>query len=246
MKSFAKLNIFLKIVGFRGQYHELKSRFILYKELYDEIDLVSRISDGLIIDNPFSDNIIFKAYSQIANLGFANELDEYFKANQVRLTKNIPIGGGLGGGSSNAAAFLCLVNERLNLNISNDKLIKIAHNIGADVAFFLSGFDAANVSGIGEIVEPFDDEIPNLDLITSPIFCSTPKVFAQYRAEFKGFDMDLANRLWGLKSSEILNNYKNSDLNDLLKPCQTLYSELKISDNEFLSGSGSSKFKLKI
>ena len=43
-----------------------------------------------------------------------------------------------------------------------------------------------------------------------------------------------------------LNNYKNSDLNDLLKPCQTLYSELKISDNEFLSGSGSSKFKLKI
>ena len=100
MKSFAKLNIFLKIVGFRGQYHELKSRFILYKELYDEIDLVSRISDGLIIDNPFSDNIIFKAYNQIANLGFANELDEYFKANQVKLTKNIPIGGGLGGGSS--------------------------------------------------------------------------------------------------------------------------------------------------
>ncbi|WP_096023368.1 4-(cytidine 5'-diphospho)-2-C-methyl-D-erythritol kinase [Campylobacter lanienae] len=246
MKSFAKLNIFLKIVGFRGQYHELKSRFILYKELYDEIDLVSRISDGLIIDNPFSDNIIFKAYNQMANLGFANELDEYFKANQVKLTKNIPIGGGLGGGSSNAAAFLHLVNERLNLNISNDKLIKIARNIGADVAFFLSGFEAANVSGIGEIVEPFDDEIPNLELITSPIFCSTPKVFAQYRAEFKGFDMDLANRLWGLKSSEILNHYKNSDLNDLLKPCQTLYNELKISDNEFLSGSGSSKFKLKI
>ncbi|MCR8678442.1 MULTISPECIES: 4-(cytidine 5'-diphospho)-2-C-methyl-D-erythritol kinase [Campylobacter] len=246
MRSFAKINVFLKIVGFRNNYHEIKSRFILYKGLYDEIDLVSRVSDGLIIDNPFSDNIIFKAYNKIANLGFASELDEYFKDNQVKLIKNIPSGGGLGGGSSNAAAFLHLVNDRLNLNISKEKLIQIAHNIGADVAFFVSRFDAANVSGIGEIVEAFDDDIPNLDIVTSPIFCSTPKVFARYRAEFKGFDIDLANKLCQMKSKEILNSYENIRLNDLLKPCQEIYSNLSVASDEFLSGSGSSKFKLKI
>ncbi len=246
MKSYAKINIFLKIVGFRGNYHELKSRFILYKELYDEIDLVDRIGDGLIIDNPFDDNIIFKVYNFLENLGFANELGEFFKNHQVKLIKNIPAGGGLGGGSSNAAALLHLVNDRLNLNLSKDKLMQIAHNIGADVAFFVSKFDSANVSGIGEIVEEFDDDIPNLDIITSPIFCSTPKVFTKYRAKFKDFDTDLANKLCLMKSSQILSTYSNIELNDLLKPSQEIYSELKIASNEFLSGSGSSKFKLKI
>ncbi|MBQ8608639.1 MAG: 4-(cytidine 5'-diphospho)-2-C-methyl-D-erythritol kinase [Campylobacter sp.] len=246
MKSYAKINIFLKIVGFRGNYHELNSRFILYKELYDEIDLVDRIGDGLIIDNSFDDNIIFKVYNFLENLGFANELGEFFKNHQVKLIKNIPAGGGLGGGSSNAAAFLHLVNDGLNLNLSKDKLMKIAHNIGADVAFFVSKFDSANVSGIGEIVEEFDDDIPNLDIITSPIFCSTPKVFTQYRAKFKGFDKDLASKLCLMKSSQILSTYSNIELNDLLKPSQEIYSELKIASNEFLSGSGSSKFKLKI
>lgn len=246
MKSYAKINIFLKITGFRGNYHELKSRFILYKELYDEIDLVDRIGDGLIIDNPFDDNIIFKVYNFLENLGFANELGEFFKNHQVKLIKNIPAGGGLGGGSSNAAAFLHLVNDRLNLNLSKDKLMQIAHNIGADVAFFVSKFKAANVSGIGEIVEEFDDDIPNLDIITSPIFCSTPKVFNQYRANFNGFDENLARDLKKLKSSEILVNFTNIELNDLLKPCQQIYHELDIANDEFLSGSGSTKFKPKI
>ncbi len=246
MKSYAKINIFLKIVGFRGNYHELKSRFILYKELYDEIDLVDRIGDGLIIDNPFDDNIIFKVYNFLENLGFTNELGEFFKNHQVKLIKNIPAGGGLGGGSSNAAALLHLVNNRLNLNLSKDKLMQIAHNIGADVAFFVSKFDSANVSGIGEIVEEFDDDIPNLDIITSPIFCSTPKVFMQYRAKFKDFDTDLASKLCLMKSSQILSTYSNIELNDLLKPSQEIYSELKIASNEFLSGSGSTKFKPKI
>lgn len=245
MRSFAKINIFLKITGFRGNYHELSSRFIICDWLYDEVELVERISDGLIIDNPFSDNIIFKAYDALVALGFSKQLEEFFKFHQVSLIKNIPVGGGLGGGSSNAATFLHLVNDRLNLNISQKKLMQIAHKIGADVAFFVSKFKAANVSGIGEIVEEFDDDIPNLDIITSPIFCSTPKVFNQYRANFNGFDESLARDLRKLKSSEILVNFTNIELNDLLKPCQQIYRELDIANDEFLSGSGSTKFKTK-
>lgn len=245
MKSFAKINIFLKITGFRRNYHELSSRFILCDWLYDEIELVGRVGDGLIIDNPFSDNIVFKAYDALKELGFGNELGEFFKSHQVSLIKNIPAGGGLGGGSSNAAAFLHLVNDKLNLNISQENLMQIAHKIGADVAFFVSKFKAANVSGIGEIVEYFDDEIPDLAVITSPIFCSTPKVFAQYRANFSGFDERLAKDLQKMKSSEILANFTNTQLNDLLKPCQQIYNELSIASDEFLSGSGSTKFKTK-
>ncbi|MPB72533.1 4-(cytidine 5'-diphospho)-2-C-methyl-D-erythritol kinase [Campylobacter fetus subsp. testudinum] len=246
MRSYAKLNIFLKITGFRGNYHEIKSRFILFKDIFDEIEFVKKTSDEFIQNDKIQNNIIEKARVELEKLGFKNELDEFFKFNQVKLIKNIPIGGGLGGGSSNAAMFLNLANDSLNLKIPKEKLIQISKNIGADVPFFLSGFNSANVSGIGEIVSVFDDDIPKIDIIKSKIFCSTKDVFSRYKECFFKFDTDLALNLEKLSSKEILNSYKNYELNDLLKPCTALYPDLKISQNEFLSGSGSTKFKLSI
>ncbi|ALV24345.1 4-diphosphocytidyl-2-C-methylerythritol kinase [Campylobacter iguaniorum] len=244
MKSYAKINIFLKITGFRGNYHEISSRFVLFKALFDEINFIKRQSDELILGDKIENNIIFKAKFELENLGFKNEIDEFFKLNQINLIKNIPMGGGLGGGSSNAAAFLNMVNDELNLGIKPQKLMQIAKNIGADVSFFVSKFDSANVSGIGEIVSEFDDDLPDIKLITSPIFCSTPAVFAKFRSSFCGFDLDLASNLEKLSSKEILTSFKNYELNDLLKPCLELYPNLEVQDNEFLSGSGSTKFSL--
>ncbi|CUU78675.1 4-(cytidine 5'-diphospho)-2-C-methyl-D-erythritol kinase [Campylobacter hyointestinalis] len=245
MRSYAKLNIFLKIIGTRGDYHEIISRFVLFEELYDEINFIKKTTDEFIKDDYIPENIIKKARISLENLGFKNELDEFFTTHQVKLIKKIPCGGGLGGGSSNAAAFLNLANEELNLKIPKEKLMKISKNIGADVAFFVSEFKSANVSGIGEIVENFYDDVPNLGIITSDIFCSTPKVFREFRQNFFKFDINLAKNLEQLSSNEILHSYQNYELNDLLRPCLKLYPNLIIKQNEFLSGSGSTKFILK-
>lgn len=243
MKAYAKINIFLKIIGVKNGYHELKSRFIIFPEIYDEISFISRKSEDLIFDDKIENNIINKAYSELAKAGFKNELDEFFKSKQIFLQKNIPSGAGLGGGSSDAASFLLLANKELNLNIPKETLLKISSKIGADVAFFTSEEKAANVSGFGEIIEPFDDEIPELKLILSPIFSSTKAVYDQFDKENLNPDIKLSNSLFKQKSKEILNTYKNYELNDLLLPCKIVNPELEISKNDFLSGSGSALFR---
>ncbi|NLK66195.1 MAG: 4-(cytidine 5'-diphospho)-2-C-methyl-D-erythritol kinase [Campylobacteraceae bacterium] len=253
MKSYAKLNVFLKIVGTRGNFHEINSRFILHKELFDEIEFVeSGENNGLkIISNIeiSGENIIQKAYSELAKFSggvYKETLKEYFKNHAVKLTKNIPMGAGLGGGSSNAGAFLNLTNQTLNLGISKQDLVKISEFIGSDVAFFTSGLTSANVSGLGEIVESFDDDIPSLEIKTPDIFASTPQIYQTFRANFMDkINPSLAKELLSLSSKEILENYKNYELNDLLYPFQKLNPEFKLKESEFLSGSGSSYFYIK-
>ncbi|MBR8462111.1 4-(cytidine 5'-diphospho)-2-C-methyl-D-erythritol kinase [Campylobacter sp. faydin G-105] len=246
MKSFGKINIFLKVVGTRGNYHEILSRFVRYDEIFDEIKFEKSDKFSIESNVNIENNIILKAVNELKNAGFANELDEFFKTHKIVVEKNIPMGAGLGGGSSNAATFLLIVNDELNLNLSRERLSQIGANIGADVAFFVSGFRAANVSGIGEIVREFDDDIPSLELFTPDVFCSTPTVYKKFRDNFiQNIDLNLANKFINLSSIELLKNYKNSELNDLYKPCIALYPELKIYKDKFLSGSGSSMFSIK-
>ena len=251
MKSYAKLNIFLKITGTRGNYHEILSRFILYKNLYDEIyfDSSKNSSENLqILSNVKIDgeNIINKAYNELLKTKFKSEISKFFKTHAVILEKNIPMGAGLGGGSSNAATFLNLTNQTLNLNFSKKELIEISKNIGSDVAFFITEFESANVSGVGEIVENFNDDIPNLEVFTPSIFASTPEIYAKFRSDFMDkIDLNLAKKLKNLSTKEILKKYKNYELNDLLAPFQAINPNFKLKENEFFSGSGSSYFKTK-
>ncbi|MSN96676.1 4-(cytidine 5'-diphospho)-2-C-methyl-D-erythritol kinase [Campylobacter sp. FMV-PI01] len=250
MKSYAKINIFLKIVGTRGDYHEIKSRFVLFEELFDEIYFKKKPKNDKfqIISNAKIDGInsIQKAYNELEKLGFEKQLKDFFRYHSVILNKNIPQGGGLGGGSSNAATFLKMVNLELNLNIDKKSLMQISKNIGSDVGFFVSEFKSANVSGVGEIVEEFKDDIPNLSLKTTQIFSSTPKIYKEFRENFMDkIDINLAKNLTNLSSKEILKNYKNIDLNDLLPPFKKLNPNFMLKDDEFLSGSGSSYFYVK-
>ncbi|MFC2747693.1 MAG: 4-(cytidine 5'-diphospho)-2-C-methyl-D-erythritol kinase [Campylobacter concisus] len=247
MKSFAKINIFLKIVGTRGSYHEILSRFILCEQLFDEIYFKKSDSFAIECNNSdIKDNIIQKAIDELKRASFSNELDEFFSSHKIIINKNIPIGAGLGGGSSNAATFLLMVNDELNLNIKRENLMQIASKIGADVAFFVSGYKAANVSGIGEIIEEFDDEVPGLNIFTPNVFCSTPAVYQEFRSNFLQYiDVNTAKKMQNLKSKELLEIYKNRELNDLFAPCFKLYPQMNEFKDKFLSGSGSSVFSVK-
>lgn len=251
MKSYAKLNIFLKIVGTRGSYHEISSRFVLWRQLFDELNFepadkfeleCKHKGQNLEIEN----NIVLKAFKALGEAGYAHELDEFFSSHKIVLHKNIPMGAGLGGGSSNAAAFLNLANETLNLGISRERLCEIGARVGADVPFFVSGLNAANVSRIGEVIAPFDDELPALEVITPEIFCSTPAVYGEFRANFMHtISPDLAREMSKMTSQKLLETYKNSELNDLYAPCFRIYADLAKFKDMYLSGSGSSVFCLK-
>ena len=247
MKAYAKINVFLKVVGTRGGYHEIASRFVLRRELFDEISFER--ASGFALEcgaAQIEDNIILKAKAALEQAGFARELTEFFGSHKIVLKKHIPIGAGLGGGSSDAAAFLRLANEELNLKISRERLTKIAQNIGADVAFFVSGFEAANVRGIGEIIEPFEDRLPAIEILTPAIFCSTGAVYNEFRANFmQNINAAQAQEMLRLGSEQLLARYDGPRLNDLFAPCIKLYPQMDRYRDMFLSGSGSSVFFLK-
>lgn len=248
LKAPAKLNIFLKITGrlsdgANAGYHTLSSRFVRFDGLYDELNIIERKDDtGLIFDNKIENNIINKAYDILAQNGYENALKAYFADKQIYLVKNIPSGAGLGGGSSDAASFLLLMRDILGFD---SRLLKeMSAKIGADVSFFTSGFKSANVRGFGQIVESFDDEIPTLGVILSKVFCSTPEVYKAYSKANFIKDINLAKKLENSSSKEILASYENFVLNDLLAPVMAIYAGFDIKENEFLSGSGSAKFKV--
>lgn len=78
MKSFAKINVFLKVVGTRGNYHEILSRFVLCEQLFDEIYFEKSNSFAIECDNKeIKENIIQKAIDELKKAGFSNELDEF-------------------------------------------------------------------------------------------------------------------------------------------------------------------------
>jgi 4-diphosphocytidyl-2-C-methyl-D-erythritol kinase len=241
-KSYAKINIFLKIEGRAPNgYHLLNSRFMKVKELYDEIEIVDGNFHILGVDCPMRDNTIFKAYLELTKR--YPESKKYFIGKQIKVTKNIPEMAGLGGGSSNAATFLKMANKLTNLNLPIEELVDIAKMIGSDVPFFIYDFDVANVSGTGEIIKEYKETPIDIEVITPPIGCDTAKVYQTYRQQF--FNPAKSN-FDEITSIELLNSYSNKELNDLLAPAMNSCSELwKYTNEGFMSGSGSSFFRLK-
>lgn len=247
-KSYAKVNIFLKISNKRDSYHELVSRFVRVHSLYDTVSFIKSSRKAFDIIGSFGCNLetntVYKAYKLLEKY---NDVEEFFKNYSVKIEKNIPEFAGLGGGSSNAATFLIMTNKYCNLNLSKDELCKIAVNIGADVPFFVYEYDSANVTGIGEIVEKFDENILNIETITPKVKCNTGEIFKVFRENFyKQISKEDANKLLKMKSTEILNNFDIKEANDLFEPAISVYSELKeyVKDGWYFSGSGSSFFKV--
>ncbi|NQY37090.1 MAG: 4-(cytidine 5'-diphospho)-2-C-methyl-D-erythritol kinase [Alteromonadaceae bacterium] len=175
--SPAKLNLFLHIVGRRDDgYHELESIF-QFLDFGDTIEI--KVTDNNKIDllTPVEgvenqDNLIVKAA-----LLLQKNTRNTFGA-QIKITKILPMGGGLGGGSSNAATVLLALNALWNTNLTNEKLAEIGLTLGADVPIFIHGF-AAFAQGVGEkLTQVTPKEYwyliskPNCSISTASVFTS--------------------------------------------------------------------------
>jgi len=250
-KAYAKVNTFLKVTGLRGDYHEIISRFMRVDTLYDELSFLKKNTDEFKIIGDFScqteQNTIYKAYVALLEYTKNESLEKLMQTYAVKVDKHIPAFAGLGGGSSDAATYLKMCNEVLHLNLSIKELAEIGLTVGADVPFFIYGYDSANVSGIGEIVEKFDEPLLSFDVYTPKVEISTPKVYKSYRLNFfDPIDESEVQRLKNTTSLHVLNSSTPEEANDLFSPALKEYPKLKQYQKEgyYFSGSGSSFFKV--
>jgi 4-diphosphocytidyl-2-C-methyl-D-erythritol kinase len=244
-KAHAKINTFLKITGHRDGYHTLISRFVRVPHLYDTIHFVAQECEEFTIegcgDLPVKSNTIYQCFKAM------NIETDFFKHHKVVVQKRIPTGAGLGGGSSDAGAFMRLFNEVCQLNIEPHRLAQIGATVGADIPFFVYNYEAANVRGFGEIVEPFEDRAFEIELLTPSIHCDTPLVYKTFKHElfhtiepeyFKGWDQ--------LSTPEILLQTDPIHANDLYRASLIAYPQLKkiAPKGWYFSGSGSTFFRI--
>ncbi len=248
-KSYAKVNIFLKIARKRNNYHELVSRFVRIKNLYDLISFERYKCEQFTLIGDFGcetkKNTIFKAYDYLAKK--YKNVEVLFENYQVVVQKNIPEFAGLGGGSSNCATFIVMVNEVCKLGLNKDELAQIGAKIGADVPFFIYEYDSANVTGIGEIVKKFNEESLNIEIITPDILCDTGAIFKSFRDDYYNeISRSDTLKLLNMKSMDILKKLTISEANDLYLPAKSCYNTLEnyAKKDWYFSGSGSSFFRI--
>lgn len=154
LESPAKLNLFLHIVGRRPNgYHLLQTVFQLV-DYTDTLSFSLREDDAIhLMTNtpsiPDSDNLIMKAAMALRGL------HPHLPGVDIHLEKRIPMGAGMGGGSSNAATTLLALNHLWGLNLSESQLMKLGLALGADVPVFVAGHSAFG-EGIGEVLTPID------------------------------------------------------------------------------------------
>jgi 4-diphosphocytidyl-2-C-methyl-D-erythritol kinase len=250
-KAPAKVNIFLKIIGRENGYHLLRSRFMRVETLYDTIRFVPAECERFTIEGtpeiPRESHTLYRAYRALNEATGDLDILEFFYRHKVVVEKRIPARAGLGGGSSDAGTFLRAVHRLCNLKISLDELAAIGAEVGADVPFFVYGYPSANVSGFGEIVEPFDEAPLPLEIFTPPVACDTAAVYRTFAERFSDAVDPEASRDWsGRSSRELLARHSDpTELNDLYPAARLLCPELETHAREgwYFSGSGSSFFR---
>ena len=178
-RSFAKINLHLEVLGKREDgYHELRTIF----QTVDLCDLVTieLSDDGIELD--VEKEKVPSGPENLAHKAAAAYLERWAPARgvRIRLRKTIPIGGGLGGGSSNAATVLLALQELLDSPAPTGELASVARSLGADVPYFLVGGTALGTGRGDQIVAL--EELPETEiwLVTPPVSISTAEVFAQF------------------------------------------------------------------
>ncbi|WDP93190.1 MAG: 4-(cytidine 5'-diphospho)-2-C-methyl-D-erythritol kinase [Desulfobacter sp.] len=256
--SPAKLNLFLYVTGKRDNgFHELYSLMVPVS-LSDRL-VIELGGHGIraVCEHPGvpedKSNLVCRAAERFMDVCRSRGINLPFEGMRIIIEKNIPVGGGLGGGSSNAASVLTGLNRVAGSPLTGTELEQMGLALGADVPFFISGRPAF-ATGVGEILQPCGDLPEIWAVIVSPgVFSSTVDVFKKLEFGLT-FQPDYimntgSNALpfdFGFDGGGELHN-------DLEDPACKLYPEIGSTKKEMelllqrkvhMSGSGSSLFAL--
>lgn len=196
--SPAKLNLFLHITGQRANgYHDLQTVF-QFIDLYDDIHIRTTEKSDIELLTPIAgvankDNLIVKA-AELLKKSSGCSLGA-----EIKIDKILPMGGGLGGGSSNAATILLALNALWQTNLSLAELAKLGLTLGADVPIFIHGY-AAFAEGIGEHLTPVSPTEywylitrPDCSISTAEVFQSEGLTRNTPKISVDNFDIDLCH-----------------------------------------------------
>jgi len=190
----AKINLFLKVLGKRPDgYHDIFSWFQTL-DLADRIEIHKTIDRkiNLITDHPDlsvgPDNLIYKAAKTIQD-NYTPEIGF-----QIKLEKRIPIGAGLGGGSSDAAAVIKGLNHLLRLGLTVSQMVDLGLEIGSDVPFFFSR-GQAEVTGRGERVREISLPVDYQALLVTPPFeIRAAEAYRKFKLDLTVKELDVSFR----------------------------------------------------
>lgn len=175
--SPAKINWFLHVTGRRDDGYHLLETVFQRIDWCDDLEIVANPSGVIVMTGdlcgvPMEKNLAYKAAMSLRQYVERPELGA-----SIQLTKSIPMGAGLGGGSSNAATVLLALNELWTLGLSNIELQRLGVTLGADVPFFVSGMAAAFASAVGEQLQELDLPEREVLLVKPPVHVNTAAVF---------------------------------------------------------------------
>ncbi len=147
----AKVNLYLRVVGKRRDGYHLIDSLMVPVSLYDEIEITTSRTTKSVLTVTCDDPIVPVGKKNLAYKAAALVLDRASVSEPVHIhiRKKIPVGGGLGGGSSDAASTMLGLNQLLDLGVTKRSMLELATQLGADVPFFVHGHPAI-VRGIGE------------------------------------------------------------------------------------------------
>ncbi|MFA6281498.1 MAG: 4-(cytidine 5'-diphospho)-2-C-methyl-D-erythritol kinase [Candidatus Omnitrophota bacterium] len=248
--SPAKINLYLNILGkYSSGFHKIES-IVERISLCDKIIIkIAKHKDIKIFCNrkdlESKDNLCVKA---------AKLLKEKYHIEHgfdIYLTKNIPVGAGLGGGSSNAAAIIIAINKLCSLRLAEKVLYDLGSQIGSDVNFFLAQTDFAQITGKGEKVLPLQGKSLRHTLVWPNVNLSTRDVYGAYKAKLTKFITNDTIIKFALSRGD-LTLVRASIYNALEKPALSLCRELrtaktKLLDNNIfarVTGSGSALYTI--
>lgn len=244
IKAPAKINIGLFVTSKRSDgYHNIETIFYPLNNLYDVLtftrsDHFSFVSSDSSLGGP--DNLIIKAKELLEQ-----QTSKIFNV-EITLDKKIPMGAGLGGGSSDAAATLLSLNEMFSLKLSLDKLKELALKIGSDVPFFIRPKPSIGRSR-GEELTIIDLEINLPILIVNPgIHISTKEAYHNITPCSRDYQLEDLRNITSF-NNEIVNKLHN-DFEEYVFPA---YPEIALIKNQMIkqgakfslmSGSGSTVY----
>ena len=176
LRAPAKLNLMLHITGRRDDGYHLLETVFQFIDLVDHIEF-SANHEGSIERLPGNSSVAAADDILLTTATLLQSRFEVDKGVSIGIDKRIPVGGGLGGGSSDAATCLLALNRLWDLDLSLDQLAGIGLELGADVPVFVYG-RAAWASGIGEVLQPIELEEPIYLVIDPKVAVSTAQIFA--------------------------------------------------------------------
>jgi len=253
VRAPAKLNLFLEVLGKRPDgYHELETVMVA-TQWYDELTLkegrpdtqIELSCDGADLPTDQSNLVLRAAHVLCQSVGRERPA-------VIELTKRIPVGAGLGGGSSDAAATLVGLNLLWDLKLAHADLVQLAAEIGSDVPFFLYG-PAAVCRGRGEQVTPLCLGSPLHVVVVCPRQgLSTARVFARLKPPVPGDTRSVESMCEALRQGR-LDQVAHGLFNRLEAPAYAidpslaeLHAQLGVApaQGSLMTGSGSAHFAL--